>query len=137
MSPLAAPRRSAAQWQARLVAQERRDWSRTWWDAWPWNGTIPDEEVQRVVNYCLAKFGFYSPINPLRPPDVLAEMGFDVAVPPPPPRLSCQGCGGELPADRWLRCYACGPLVMAEPLSEKDAPRCGVSPEPPGAYRLR
>src|SRR4051794_18202927 len=108
---MTAPPRAATQWQARLVAQGVRAPSRTWWDAWPWNGTISDTDFLCVVDHCRAKYGHYSPTIPLQHPEILAELGFDVAVPPPPLRLPCQGCGAELPPDRWLRCYDCGPLV--------------------------
>jgi hypothetical protein len=122
MSLVAAPHRSAAQWQARLVAQEMRGRSRTWWDAWPWNGTIADEDFQRVVNYCRAKFGHYSPIIPLRHPEAVGPASA-VAVGTPSVRSGHIPC----PASGWEDGLAVPPPPHPPP------PR--LAPTAPGSAR--
>ena len=91
---------------------------RCWFDQPPWHGRIGDDEFRAIIAAYITKYGHYSPAMPARHPDLLVALGYDVPLPPRPPRLPCEGCGGELPPTRWLRCELCGPLVPLEPVRE-------------------
>jgi Toprim-like len=87
---------------------------RCWWDAEPWNGCIAEDVFLAIVGAYRERFGFYAPWLPEKRPEILRAFGAEVPERPPTPRLPCQGCGGELLPDRWLRCDTCGPLVQIE-----------------------